>query len=188
MDKIFLIAVMAVFITNCQSTGSAASQHGAEADDCCSSEISHGTSSEASGTGNTELSDIPAGVFSDVTGKEWKLSFISLTNSIIILDREKFAKEGFGDNFTLKFDADMVSGKGDPNLYSAPYSRDNQKVNIKPMRSTLMASIFPNEILNEHEFFLYLQNAYEWKLTGKNLELRAKAADGSDALLVFISE
>ena len=176
MKKIFLIIALAVMmiscflVASCKSTGSSAVSAGTH--DCCASETSH--------------VDV-AGIFSDVSGKEWKLSEINLVNSFIIIDRDKLTQEGFGDIFTLNFDAEMVSGKGEPNRYSAPYTRDNQKINIMPMRSTLMASIVPNEVLNEHDFFKYLQSVHECRLVNGNLELLCKAEDGNEIRLVWVS-
>ncbi|MCL2244337.1 MAG: META domain-containing protein [Treponema sp.] len=135
---------------------------------------------------NNEISDDSAGVFSNITGKEWKLIDIHFINNNINFDRDTLTKEGIGDIFTLNFDAGMVSGKGEPNRYSAPYSLgDRQAISIMPMRSTLMASIFPNEKLNEYDFFMLLNNVYEWRLTDKKLELFSKDADGSNVRLAW---
>ena len=167
-EKIIFIIALAAIMTGCQSTAS----------------------QQAETVSNpAEAVNVQSAVFSDITGKEWKLSEINLVDSFIIIDRDKLTQENSGDFFTLIFDAEMVSGKGEPNRYSAPYTLgDNQKINIMPMRSTMMASFFPNEVLNEHEFFLYLQSVHEWKLAGEKLELLSKAADGSGARLVWVSE
>ena len=186
MKKIIYLFALAVIMISCGSTGNSAvsteSRQSMGADDYYASD-----NSSAESAGSSVISDVTPGIFSDVSGKEWKLSEINLVNSIVIFDRDKLIHEGFSDIFTLNFSADMVSGKGEPNRYSAPYTRENQKISIMPMRSTLMASIFPNETLNEHEFFLYLQNVYEWKLTGNYLELLSKTADGNEARLVWIA-
>jgi len=182
MKKIIIItALAAAMIINCKSN---ASQPGADAVYISDTSQVEDTSS----TGNRAISNESPGVFSDVTGKEWKLVDIYLVNSRINFDREELTQKGFTDIFTLKFEGEMVSGKGEPNRYSAPYTTgDNRNISIMPMRSTLMASILPNEKLNEYEFFLYLQNVYEWKLIDKNLELFSKTADGGDVRLVWIA-
>ena len=123
---------------------------------------------------------------SAITGKEWKLIEVRINNSDTGFNRDALSREEFARFFTARFDADIASGIGAPNRYSAPYTLgDNQSISIMIMRSTMMASFFQPENLTEHDFFTYMQNAYEWNLVNNNLELRSKTADGSAALLVF---
>jgi len=129
----------------------------------------------------------PAPKFSDVAGKEWKLVEVRLDNKEIIFDRDMLTNEAFGDIFTLNFDAENVSGRGAPNRFSAPFTLgNNQAINISPMRSTMMAAVSQPEKLREHDFFIYMQNAYEWKLLENgNLELNSKAEDDKNVRLIF---
>ena len=121
-----------------------------------------------------------------ITGREWKLIEVRINNRDTGFNRDVLVREGFDQFFTSNFDADILSGTGAPNRYSAPYTLgDNQSVKIMIMRSTLMASFFQPENLTEHDFFIYMQNAFEWRLVSDNLELRSKTADGSEVLLVF---
>jgi hypothetical protein len=48
-----------------------------------------------------------------------------------------------------------------------------------------MATIREPEKLREHDFFTYIQNTYEWKITDSNLELKSKTARGEDVVMVL---
>jgi len=95
------------------------------------------------------------------------------------------ANEKAGDIFTLKFDAENLSGTGAPNRYSAPYSLDGKNISVMPIRSTQMASLWQPEKLKEYDFFIYLQNLSEWALTGGRLELTSKTGDGQAVKMIF---
>ena len=128
--------------------------------------------------------------FSDAAGKEWKLQEVhigSVFNREILFDRNVLSQEGNRDIFTLSLDAQLVSGVGAPNRYSAPYTLGSgQSISIMPMRSTMMASLINEpEKLPEHEFFGYMQNVYEWQLNERSLILLSKTEDGNDVRLVF---
>jgi heat shock protein HslJ len=124
--------------------------------------------------------------FSDVSGKEWLLVEIRAQPQNVIFDRNSLKAEGFENIFTLKFDADRLSGIGAPNRYSAPYQLDaNQAIKVQPIAGTLMAPIREPEKLKEHDFFGYLQNAYKWNYTKGRMELFSKSADGAELVLIF---
>jgi heat shock protein HslJ len=124
--------------------------------------------------------------FSDVIGKDWKLIEVRINDVDIRFNRNTLVNEGFGEIFTLKFDSGIISGVGAPNRYSAPFTqRDKQGLSIMLMRSTLMASIREPERLREHDFFIYMQNVYEWNLIDDILELTSKNDDGETVVLIF---
>ncbi|MDR0540454.1 MAG: META domain-containing protein [Spirochaetaceae bacterium] len=124
--------------------------------------------------------------FSDVSGKEWKLIEVQLSGKSIGFDRNTLNSEGFGDIFTLNFDAERISGTGAPNKYSAPYTVEKDlSLKVSPIAGTLMAPLRQPEKLKEHDFFTYLQDAEKWNLVGGNLQLASKAEDGSDVTLIF---
>ncbi|GHV93832.1 hypothetical protein AGMMS50293_01520 [Spirochaetia bacterium] len=124
--------------------------------------------------------------FADVSGKEWKLIDVQVKNVSIKFDRNTLVSEGFGEIFTLTFDAERISGVGAPNRYFAPYKLDkNLAISISPMAGTLMAPIRQPEKLKEQDYFLYLQNAYKWNLVKGNLEFSTKDKDGAETTLVF---
>jgi len=134
-------------------------------------------------TGNMEK-------FSDTTGKDWKLILVSIdgepTGKEIIFNRKTLSDEKAGNIFIMKIDPNNISGTGAPNNYSAPYTLgEGQNISIMPIRSTLMASLWQPEKLKEQEFFVYMQNVYEWKIDKKNLELHSKTEDNRNVKLVF---
>jgi len=126
----------------------------------------------------------------DITGVQWKLVEVQVKDEPfgvnIIFDRKALTKEQAGDIFTLNLDKENVSGKGAPNSYSAPYTREDENISISPMRTTMIASLWQPEKLREHQYFVYMQNAYKWNLSDdKNLELFSKNEEGKEVKLVF---
>lgn len=135
------------------------------------------------GTPTPSLSDI-----ADALNKDWKLVEVHIDNKNIEFDRKTLVKDGYGDIFILKIDAENISGTGAPNLYSGPYSiseDDPLSVKIGVVRSTLMAPIYYPEKLKEHEFFVYIQNTYKWGLSSGKLELHSKDNNGTAVVLFF---
>jgi heat shock protein HslJ len=123
--------------------------------------------------------------FSSVRDKNWMLVEMRNKSETILFDRNKLKEEGFENIFTLRFDADRVSGVGAPNQYGAPYtSTDKQAITIKPAIQTLMAPLREPEKLKENEFFNYLHKATKWNLANGNFELYSQGDDG-EVVLVF---
>jgi len=135
------------------------------------------------------ISCASTGGFSDITGKDWKLLevYVDVTfKREILFNRSELSREGAGKFFTLKFNEEMVSGTGAPNLYSAPFTLgEDNAITIMPMRSTLMASTFQPEKLQEHVFYFYMSNVYEWSVENKKLVLKSKTQDGSEVRMIF---
>jgi len=124
--------------------------------------------------------------FSAVSGKDWKLIEINVNDRVILFDRDALVNEDAGDIFTFNFDAQRISGKGAPNLYSGPYTLSaNQAISMNPVSSTRMAPLRQPERLRENDFFVYLNNVYKWNLVDKNLELYSKTEDGAEVKMVF---
>ena len=119
--------------------------------------------------------------FSDVTDRKWCLAQVRLDSENIEIDKTEPVI------FTLRFDAERVSGTAAPNRYFAPYTLgDNQALSIEQPAGTLMAALFEPEKLKEQEFYNYLLNVYRWNLANGNLELYSRGTDGAEAVLVFI--
>jgi heat shock protein HslJ len=126
--------------------------------------------------------------FSDVKDKNWELVEMRNKSETVLFDRNKLKEEGFDNIFTIRFDADRVSGVGAPNQYSAPYtSADKQAITIKPAIQTMMAPLREPEKLKEHEFFSYLMSTTKWNIDNGNLELYSRG-DGGEVVLVFIQK
>ena len=122
---------------------------------------------------------------STLEGHEWKLIDVYIDGVNTGFNRNTLPEE-IKNFFTVNFDAQIVSGVGAPNRYSAPYTLgDNQTITIMLMRSTLMATFLAPENLSEHDFFTYMQNSYSWKLVNNNMELLSKTRDGGEVRLVF---
>jgi len=125
--------------------------------------------------------------FSTVMNKDWNLAEIRTKPENIIIERGKPAEGGFGDIFTLRFDAERVNGVGAPNRYFAPYTlADKQGITIKTVAQTQMLAIREPEKLKEHDFFVYIQNVTKWNFVKENLELYSTGNDGAEAVLVFV--
>jgi heat shock protein HslJ len=123
--------------------------------------------------------------FSDVRDRNWKLMEVRAGKDVIF-QRSMLKQEVPVDVFTLRFDAERVSGTGCPNRYFSPYSlSEKQAIDIKPIAGTLMAALFEPEQLKEREFFTYLENADKWNVVRGNLELRSKNNEGATVFLVF---
>jgi heat shock protein HslJ len=124
--------------------------------------------------------------FSDITGKMWLLMDVYIDEADTQFRRDSQPDGLPKDIFTVKFEEGIISGTGAPNLFSAPYSLlENQGISIMPMRSTLMASLFEPENLKEHDFYLYLQNAYRWELSEEKLTLHSKTKEGLEVRLIL---
>jgi hypothetical protein len=125
-------------------------------------------------------------VFTDVIGKNWRLTEYLVIDRGSFLNRHSVTRSGAGESFTLRFDRDLVSGVGTTNRYSAPYNLgEGRTISISTVRSTLMAPIQEPAGLREHDFFVYLQSAYSWNIVGGNLELNSRTEDGREIRLVF---
>jgi len=125
--------------------------------------------------------------FSTVMNRDWNLAEVRTKPENIIIERGKLAEKGFGDIFTLRFDAERVNGVGAPNRYFAPYTLDDkQGITIKTVAQTLMIAIHEPEELKELDYFVYLQNVTKWNIAKDNLELRSTGKDGAEAVLVFV--
>jgi len=124
--------------------------------------------------------------FSDVRGKDWKLIQVRAGRNNTIFQRSMLTQESFKDIYTLRFDAERVSGVGYPNRYFAPYDLgEKQVIDIKPIAATLMLAMSEPAQLRESEFFAYLEKADQWNLVKGNLELRSTNDEGAAVFLVF---
>jgi heat shock protein HslJ len=115
--------------------------------------------------------------FSDVSGKDWKLVQVKVAHRDTHFDRKTLIEHGVPNLFILNFDASNISGTAAPNKYNAPYTLGDPKaraIKINPMRSTQMAMIYEPEKLKEAQFFIYMQNVYEWNIVDKRLHLKSK--------------
>ena len=137
--------------------------------------------------------------FSSVTGKEWKLIEVHVTEVLtgaedtsrinerdILFDRKTLTNEDAGDYFIFNIDDENISGTGAPNRYTGPYTLgDSQAISLSPERSTTIPPLKQPEKLREQDFFIYMQNVYKWNLVNKKLELYSKTEDDTEVRMVF---
>jgi heat shock protein HslJ len=129
---------------------------------------------------------LPAPVFSDVIGKEWKLSEVRSSAAASRFSRQELVEIGMGNAYTLRFDEERLAGMGAPNRYFAPYEPgEEQALSIKLIASTEMASFRDPESLKEREYFAYLQNVNKWDLVQGKLQLHSVNVQGEETVLVF---
>jgi len=129
--------------------------------------------------------------FSGVMGKDWKLIEVQLDgtpfNRIVLYDRNDLKKNNVGGVYTMNFNAEMVSGTGAPNKYTAPYTLgDGNALKIDVIKSTLMAPIVQPEKLQEQAFYNYMQNVESWSSDNGKLVLQSKAENGNVIKLIFV--
>ena len=129
----------------------------------------------------------PPHPFTEVMDAEWKLIEVRTGGDADIkFDRDTLVSEGFPDIFTLTFEIETFSGKGAPNTYSAPFAvGDNFDISVQPVNTTQMAVLTQPEKLIEHDFLVYIQNMYGWKLADEKLELTTKGESGGEIKMIF---
>ena len=143
-----------------------------------------GTSLNATGRGTSDVTG--EDTVSDIFEKEWKLIDVRINNNSINFDRNTLAVERLGEVYTLTLGSERLSGIGAPNRFFAPYTLgNNQAISVGNVAGTLMAAFREPDKLREHEYFVYISNAYKWNLVNNRLELSSKGEDGSDVVLVF---
>jgi len=124
--------------------------------------------------------------FTEVAGKDWKLTAVYVDGKKTEFSRDAQPGGFARDIFSLKLQDGTISGLGAPNRYTGRYTlNDNQGISVTPLAATMMAALFQTENLNEHEFFVYIQNAYLWKQVDGNLELYSKNANNREVRLIF---
>jgi hypothetical protein len=128
--------------------------------------------------------------FSGVMGKDWKLIEVDVYGRpferIALYDRNELKKHKAGSVYTMNFNAEMVSGTGAPNKYTAPYTLgDGNSLTIGLIKSTLMAPIVQPEKLQEQVFYNYMQKVEQWSMENGYLVLQSKADSGNIVKLIF---
>jgi heat shock protein HslJ len=127
-----------------------------------------------------------ASSFAEVQGKVWALDEVVTEAGAIIINRGKLEADSMGDAFTLRADAERISGRGAPNRYVSPYVLgEDQGIAISPIAGTLMMGLADPEGLQEQEYFNYLEQANQWLLTGDRLELYSETGEGDPVIMIF---
>ena len=121
----------------------------------------------------------------DLKGKEWRLITVRTPDGNTPFSREKLEAASMGDFFTLRFDAERVSGKAAPNRYSGPYKAEGDALSFGLLAGTRMAALIEPEDLTEQAYYNYLAQTSRWALAGERLELYTKDPDGAETTLIF---
>ena len=118
--------------------------------------------------------------FSSIGGKNWKLEEVRTGQTAVRINR------GTVEIFTLVFEQGRVSGIGAPNRYFGPYTGgDSGALSFGAMASTMMAALFENEALKEHEYFAYLAKVFRWDLRDSRLMLYTLNPKNEEVILVY---
>ena len=121
--------------------------------------------------------------FADIINRDWILTDIKTGADTVHITRNL---AGVNDIFTLKFDEERVSGAGAPNRYFAPYNTaEGHALSIGMIAGTLMAPLFENEDLKEHDYFGYLGKVSRWEFQNGKLELYSLNENSTETILVF---
>jgi heat shock protein HslJ len=124
--------------------------------------------------------------FDEVMDREWVLSQIQTSAGPTEFSREALEAQDMGDYYTLRFDAERLSGKGAPNRYTAPYQRgESAAISIQAIAGTLMASFREPPGLGEREYFGYLERVSRWGLQNNVLNLYTSNPAGESLVLVY---
>jgi heat shock protein HslJ len=129
--------------------------------------------------------------FSDLIGKEWKLTEIRSSADTVAsrFSRQELTEIGMENAYTLRFEEERLGGMGAPNRYFAPYEQgEGQALSIRAIAGTLMASFREPENLKEKEYFKYLENVEKWDLVQGKLQLYTKNEQGEEITLIFETE
>ena len=178
MKKLIYLLVLIIPIMSCASTDDQQLQQKKGAGASTVQTTSNGDSA-------TEGADYGIFDFSDVIGKDWKLTAVYISGRDTNFKRSSLPSE-FSDAYTLSFDERIASGKAAPNRYTAPYTLgENHAITIGQMATTMMASFIEPENLKEHEFTTYMQNAYAWAEENGNLVLLCKTTDNREVRMLF---
>ena len=119
---------------------------------------------------------------SEIQDRNWILEEARVNSNQVQIDRSI----GMQEIFTLRFEADRISGVGAPNRYFAPYSAgQNNTLSMGMIAGTLMAPLFEPEGLKEHDYFTYLGNVISWDIINERLVLNSRDANGNPVVLIF---
>ena len=119
----------------------------------------------------------------DIQDKDWALAELRSASGIVQIDR---TRPDAAASYTLRFEAERLSGGAAPNRYFGPYdSGPGNSLSIGLVGSTLMAAIFEHPNLREQDYFAYLNRVNHWELKNGVLELYTSDENGTELVLVY---
>ncbi|MCL2209603.1 MAG: META domain-containing protein [Treponema sp.] len=120
--------------------------------------------------------------FDKVMGRDWLLEEFRSGSVTVRIDRKK--ADGI-DIYSVRFDAERLSGIGAPNRCFTSYTAGNDNtLSIGMTASTRMSPVFENENFREYDYFGYLEKVSRWNLHNGKLELHTSGENG-EAVLIF---
>jgi heat shock protein HslJ len=129
----------------------------------------------------TDSTENPLTPSSEIQGKDWILEEVRINSSTVRIDRPNNI-----ECFTLRFEADRISGIGHPNRFFGPYTAgEGNSLSIGTMGSTRMASFIEIDGLTENEYFAYLASAKSRVIRNGKLELTCSRRSGEAVVLVY---
>jgi heat shock protein HslJ len=129
----------------------------------------------------TDSTDNPPTPISEIQGKDWILEEMRINSATVRINRPNNI-----ECFTLRFEAERISGIGHPNRYFGPYTAgEGNSLSIGNMGSTRMASFIEIDGLNEDEYFSYLAKAKSRAIRNGKLELTSSGKNGEAVVLVY---
>ena len=121
----------------------------------------------------------------DIREKDWILDEVKTGTASVKINRTGSTNEVF----TLKLDAERISGVAAPNRYFGPYTAgEKQALTVGMMAGTMMAPLFEREDLKEQDYMKYLEKINRWKLNNGKLELYTVDGSGKEAVLIYIEK
>ena len=120
--------------------------------------------------------------FDKVIGRDWLLEEFRSGTVTVRIDRTK--ADGI-DIYSIKFDAEHLSGIGAPNRCFTSYTVGKENtISIGMAATTRMSPVFENEYFREYNYFGYLEKVSRWNLHNGKLELHTSGENG-EAVLIF---
>jgi heat shock protein HslJ len=125
--------------------------------------------------------------FTDIQRKTWALVEIrTVDEDTVFIDRQRLEDTGNGDAYTLIIDEERISGKANPNRYSASYETgEDHELLLFAVIGTRMWGIIEPGMLLEQDYYTYLQEVSRWDSNGEILELTTVTPEDQEVFLIY---
>lgn len=118
----------------------------------------------------------------DIRNRDWILTEVKINSVTTQLVRPQALTE----SYTLRFEADRLSGIGAPNRYFGPYTAGpDNSLTIGAAASTMMASFIEVDGIKEGEYFAYLAKVTKWYMWDNTLLLYTSNQSGAPVILIY---
>ena len=111
---------------------------------CAGGAATNGSANIASTPETASIAAVTASI-TDIQDRDWFLAELRRGSETIRIDR---TRPGAEDVYTIRFEAERLSGTGAPNRHFGPYtSGEGNALSIRMVASSMMAALFENEDL-----------------------------------------